>query len=184
MSFGVPHRLMQRALDVHDDERGPTMPKTVPCLWFDHGQAEQAAAHYVSIFPNSKILDTLHYGPDTPGPEGGVLTVTFSLDGQEYLGLNGGPEFSFSEAVSFQIMCEDQEELDHYWDRLGEGGEHGPCGWLKDRFGVSWQCVPTVLPELLADPDRARAQRAMQAMLGMRRIDIEALRRAADQVPA
>src|SRR5215468_4460458 len=144
-------------------KRGPTMPKTVPCLWFDHGQAEQAAEHYVSIFPNSRILGVTRYGPDTPSPEGGVLTVDFSLDGQRYVGLNGGPEFTFSEAVSFQIMCADQDEVDHYWDRLADGGEEGPCGWLKDRFGVSWQVVPTVLDELIHDPDEARAQRAMQA---------------------
>jgi predicted 3-demethylubiquinone-9 3-methyltransferase (glyoxalase superfamily) len=159
------------------------MPKTVPCLWFD-GQAEQAAAHYTAIFPNSKVLGTTRYGPDTPGPEGGVMTVSFSLDGQEYVGLNGGPQFTFSEAISFQILCADQEEVDHYWDRLSDGGEEGPCGWLKDRFGVSWQVVPTALFELIGDPDPARAQRATKAMLGMRKIDIAELQRAADHVPA
>ena len=110
------------------------------------------------------------------------MTVEFSLDGQRYVGLNGGPQFSFTEAVSFQIMCADQDEVDHYWGRLSEGGEQGPCGWLKDRFGVSWQVVPIVLPELVADPDPGRAQRAMQAMLGMGKIDISELRRAADGV--
>jgi predicted 3-demethylubiquinone-9 3-methyltransferase (glyoxalase superfamily) len=112
------------------------MPKTVPCLWFDHGQAEKAAEHYTSIFPNSAILGVTRYGADTPGPEGAVMTVDFSLDGQRYVGLNGGPEFQFSEAISFQILCADQEEVDHYWSRLADGGEEGPCGWLKDRFGV------------------------------------------------
>jgi predicted 3-demethylubiquinone-9 3-methyltransferase (glyoxalase superfamily) len=159
------------------------MPKTVPCLWFD-GQAEEAAAHYTSIFPSSKVLGTTRYGPDMPAPEGSVMTVSFSLDGQEYVGLNGGPEFTFSEAISFQILCADQEEVDHYWSRLSEGGEEGPCGWLKDRFGVSWQVVPTVLFDLVQDEDAGRAQRATQAMLGMRKIDIAALHRAADQVPA
>ncbi len=157
------------------------MPQIVPCLWFD-GQAEQAAAHYISIFPNSRILGTTRYGPDTYGPEGQVMTVNFSLDGQEYVGLNGGPQFTFSEAVSFQILCTDQEEVDHYWDRLSEGGEEGPCGWLKDRFGVSWQVVPTRLLELAGDPDPGRANRAMQAMLKMGKIDIAELVRAADGV--
>ncbi len=156
------------------------MPTTVPCLWFDLGVAEQAAAFYVSIFPNSEVLDTTHYGPDTPGPEGAVMTVTFSLDGQRFVGLNGGPQFTFSEAISFQIPCADQAETDHYWTRLAEGGKEGPCGWVTDRFGVSWQVEPVALPELLADPDPARAQRAMQAMLGMGKIDIAELYRAAD----
>jgi predicted 3-demethylubiquinone-9 3-methyltransferase (glyoxalase superfamily) len=159
------------------------MPTQTPCLWFD-GQAEQAAAHYTAIFPNSKILGVTHYGPDMPGPEGEVLTVDFSLDGQRYVGLNGGPQFTFSEAISFQIMCADQDEVDHYWSRLSDGGEKGPCGWVKDRFGVSWQVNPTRLQELIDDPDPGRAQRAMQAMLRMQKIDIAELERAADGVPA
>lgn len=159
------------------------MPKTVPCLWFDD-QAEQAAEHYTTIFPNSKVLGTTRYGADVPERDGTVMTVNFSLDGQEYVGLNGGPLFTFSEAVSFQIMCADQDEVDHYWTTLSDGGEEGPCGWLKDRFGLSWQVVPTVLLELVSDPDPGRAQRATQAMYGMRKIDIAELRRAADQVPA
>ncbi|MGH3841870.1 MAG: VOC family protein [Pseudonocardiaceae bacterium] len=158
------------------------MPKTVPCLWFD-GQAEQAAAHYTAIFPNSEILGVTHYGPDTPGAEGSAMTVSFSLDGQQFVGLNGGPQFTFSEAISFQILCADQDEVDHYWDRLSEGGEPGPCGWLKDRFGVSWQVEPTVLIDLINDPDPDRAQRAMQAMLKMGKIEIADLLRAADQLP-
>ena len=119
------------------------MPKQIPCLWFD-GQAEQAAQHYTSIFPNSSIGDITRYGPDMPPPmkEGDVMTVDFTLDGQEYTGLNGGPQFPFTEAISFQIMCKDQEEADHYWTRLTEGGEESQCGWLKDKFGVSWQVVP------------------------------------------
>jgi predicted 3-demethylubiquinone-9 3-methyltransferase (glyoxalase superfamily) len=159
------------------------MPTQIPCLWFD-GQAEQAAAHYTAIFPNSKILGVTHYGPDMPGPEGEVLTVDFSLDGQRYVGLNGGPQFTFSEAISFQIMCADQDEVDHYWSRLSDGGEKGPCGWVKDRFGVSWQVNPTRLQELIDDPNPGRAQRAMQAMLRMQKIDIAELERAADGVPA
>ena len=159
------------------------MPTQTPCLWFD-GQAEQAAQHYTAIFPNSKILGVARYGPDTPGPEGEVMTVDFSLDGQRYVGLNGGPQFPFTEAISFQIHCADQDEVDHYWTRLAEGGEEGPCGWLKDRFGVSWQVVPARLMELLGDPDAGRAQRATQAMLAMKKIDIAELERAADDVPA
>ena len=159
------------------------MPKQIPCLWFD-GQAEQAAQHYTAIFPNSEIGEITRYGPDTPGQEGAVMTVEFRLDGQPYTGLNGGPQFTFSEAISFQIMCADQEEVDHYWSRLSDGGEEGPCGWLKDRFGVSWQVVPTRLYELLSDPDTERAQRAMQAMLRQHKIVIAEVERSADAVPA
>ncbi len=159
------------------------MPKTIPCLWFD-GQAEQAAAHYTTIFPHSEVLGVTRYGPDMPAPEGSVMTVSFSLDGQRFVGLNGGPQFTFSEAISFQILCADQDEVDHYWDRLSEAGEQGPCGWLKDRFGVSWQVVPTMLFELIDDPDSDRSQRATQAMLKMGKIEIAELLRAADQPPA
>jgi predicted 3-demethylubiquinone-9 3-methyltransferase (glyoxalase superfamily) len=160
------------------------MPKTIPCLWFD-GQAEQAAEHYLSIFPDSKILDVTHYGPGTPGGlEGSVMTVNFSLDGQEYVGLNGGPQFPFTEAISFQIHCSDQDEVDRYWSALTTDGEESQCGWLKDKFGVSWQVVPVEIFALLADPDPGRAQRATQAMLSMVKIDIDEVRRAADNVPA
>jgi predicted 3-demethylubiquinone-9 3-methyltransferase (glyoxalase superfamily) len=155
------------------------MPTTIPCLWFDD-QAEEAAQLYTSIFPDSKILSVSRYGPDMPKPEGTVLTVNFSLDGQEYVALNGGPEYSFTPAISFQIMCADQAEVDHYWNALTDGGEPGPCGWLTDRFGVSWQVVPTALPELMNDPDADRARRATQAMMKMGKIDIAELRRAAD----
>ena len=161
------------------------MPKQIPCLWFD-GAAEQAARHYTSIFPNSTIDKITHYGPDMPPPmqEGDVLTVDFTLDGQEYTALNGGPQFQFNEAVSFQIITKDQEETDYYWDRLTEGGEESMCGWLKDKFGVSWQVSPAELIQLTTDPDPGRAQRAMQAMLQQRRIVIDEIRRAADSVPA
>ncbi|MGY2129348.1 VOC family protein [Blastococcus sp. SYSU DS0617] len=162
------------------------MPQQIPCLWFD-GQAEEAAQLYTSVFPNSRIDEVTRYGPDLPPPmtEGDVVTVRFTLDGQQYTALNGGPQFRFTEAVSFQIMCADQEEADHYWyGLLAGGGEESMCGWLKDRFGVSWQATPTELMSLIGDPDPARAQRATQAMLQMRRIDLAEIRRAADSVPA
>ena len=154
------------------------MPKITPCLWFDT-KGEEAARLYVSVFPNSRIVDVTHYGSAGPRPEGMVMTVSFELDGRPFVALNGGPEFGFSEAVSFQVDCADQAEVDHYWDRLSEGGEEGPCGWLKDRFGLSWQIVPRVLPELLAQPDAEKAQRVMAAMLQMRKIEIAELERAA-----
>jgi len=155
------------------------MPTTTACLWFD-SQGEQAAQFYTSIFPNSSIGAITRYGPDAHGPEGSVMTVAFVLDGQPYIALNGGPLFTFSEAISFEVGCESQEEVDHYWDRLSDGGQQGPCGWLKDRYGVSWQIVPTVVHELLADPDPARVERATQALQQMTRLDIAQLRRAAD----
>ena len=155
------------------------MPKITPCLWFDT-QAEEAANFYTSIFKNSRILDITRYGEAGPRPAGTVLTVEFELDGQRITGLNGGPEFTFDEAVSFQIDCADQAEVDYFWERLTDGGEESMCGWLKDRFGLSWQVVPRRLTELLEDPDTARAQRAMSAMLQMRKIDVSELERAAD----
>jgi predicted 3-demethylubiquinone-9 3-methyltransferase (glyoxalase superfamily) len=154
------------------------MPTPTPFLWFDT-EAEEAAEHYTSIFPNSRIHEVARYGAAGPGEEGTVMTVAFELDGQRFTALNGGPEYRFSEAVSFQIDCETQEEVDHYWNRLSEGGEEGPCGWLKDRFGLSWQVVPNALPKLLSDPDRAKSQRVMSAMLEMRKLDIAGLERAA-----
>jgi len=159
------------------------MPKQIPCLWFD-GQAEEAAAFYTSIFPNSSVGDVTRYGPNMPVPEGTAMTVSFTLDGQEYVGLNGGPQFRFTEAISFQIICADQEEADRYWARLTEGGEESQCGWLKDKFGVSWQVVPSELPSLLQDPDPERARRIVEVFMTMRRIDLAELRRAADGVPA
>ncbi len=155
------------------------LQKITPNLWFD-GQAEEAAEFYVTVFPNGRILSKTHYPEGSPGPAGTVMTVEWELDGHRFVGITGGPQFTFSEAVSFEISCETQEDIDHYWARLSEGGEEGPCGWLKDRFGLSWQVVPTGMDELFADPDPSRAQRAMQAMLGMRKLDIAALREAAD----
>ena len=154
------------------------MTKLTPCLWFDT-QGEEAADFYTSVFANSRILDVSRYGEAGPRPAGTVMTVSFELDGQQFLALNGGPQFVFNEAISFQIDCRTQDEVDHYWDRLGEGGEAGPCGWLKDRYGVSWQVVPSRLSELLADPDPETSQRVMGAMLQMGKIDIAALEDAA-----
>ncbi|MBA2478968.1 MAG: VOC family protein [Sporichthyaceae bacterium] len=155
------------------------MPKTTPCLWFDT-QGEDAAKFYTSVFPNSRVTDVTRYGEAGPRPAGMALTVEFELDGQAYTALNGGPEFTFSEAISFQIDCKDQDEVDHYWTKLSEGGEEGPCGWLKDKFGLSWQVVPRALPELLGDPDQEKAQRVMAAMMGMKKIDVAGLQRAYD----
>ena len=154
------------------------MKNLTPCLWFDT-EGEEAATFYTSVFPNSKITAVARYGPGAPRPEGTVMTVSFELNGQEFLALNGGPNYTFNEAISFQVHCEDQDEVDAYWGALSDGGEEGPCGWLKDRFGVSWQIVPTVLPELLSDPDRDKSQRVMQAMLQMKKIEIDALEEAA-----
>jgi predicted 3-demethylubiquinone-9 3-methyltransferase (glyoxalase superfamily) len=156
------------------------MHTITPCLWFDT-EGEDAARFYTSIFPSSRIVEISRYGSAGPRPEGTVMTVDFELDGQSFTALNGGPDFTFSEAVSFQVSCETQDEVDSYWSRLSEGGEEGPCGWLKDRFGLSWQIVPKILPELLGDPDRRRAQRVMAAMLKMRKIEIAELERAAAQ---
>ncbi len=155
------------------------MEKLTPCLWFDT-EGEEAARFYATVFPNSKITEVTHYGTAGPRPEGTVMTVSFELDGQPFIALNGGPEFTFTEAVSFEITCEDQDEVDRYWAILSDGGEEGPCGWLKDRFGLSWQVVPKRLMELVTDPDREEGQRAMAAMLGMRKIEIAELERAAD----
>jgi predicted 3-demethylubiquinone-9 3-methyltransferase (glyoxalase superfamily) len=152
--------------------------KITPCLWFDT-EAEEAAAFYTSVLPGSRILDVSRYGAAGPRPEGMAMTVSFELAGQRFVALNGGPEFTFSEAISFQVSCEGQEEVDAYWAALSEGGEEGPCGWLKDRFGVSWQIVPTALPRLLSDPDPDTSRRVMEAMLGMRKIEIADLERAA-----
>jgi predicted 3-demethylubiquinone-9 3-methyltransferase (glyoxalase superfamily) len=152
----------------------------VPNLWFDTN-AEEAAAFYCDVFPDSRIVTVANYTEAGPGEPGTAMTVEWELGGQRFLGINGGPQFTFSEAVSFLVTCDTQEEIDYYWDRLREGGgEEGPCGWLKDRFGLSWQVAPEGMDELFSDPDQSRAQRAMQAMFGMKKLDIEALRRAAD----
>jgi predicted 3-demethylubiquinone-9 3-methyltransferase (glyoxalase superfamily) len=157
--------------------------RITPNLWFDT-EAEEAANFYISVFERSRIVSVTRYTEAGPRPAGMVMTVEFELDGQRFVGINGGPEFTFSEAVSFQIGCETQEEVDVYWERLSEGGQEGPCGWLKDRYGLSWQVVPIGMDEMLNDPDPERARRAMQAMLGMGKLDIAALRRAADGVGA
>ena len=159
------------------------MTTITPNLWFET-EAEEAARFYTPVFENSRILSVTRYTEGSPRPAGTVMTVEFELDGNRFVGINGGPEFTFDEAVSFQITCETQEEVDLYWERLTEGGSEGPCGWLKDRYGLSWQVVPSGMEELLADPDKSRAERAMRAMLEMRKLDIDALRRAADGVPA
>jgi predicted 3-demethylubiquinone-9 3-methyltransferase (glyoxalase superfamily) len=153
------------------------MPKAItPFLWFDK-QAEEAAEYYCSIFPDSRIIEVLR----TPGTET-LLTVDFELQGQHFTALNGGPQFNFTEAVSFMVTCADQAELDHYWERLTDGGEEGPCGWCKDRYGLSWQVVPAGMDELFRDEDRERARRAIEAMYGMHKLDMAALRAAADGV--
>ena len=155
------------------------MQKISPCLWFDN-QAEEAANFYVSIFKNGKIGKTLRYGEGAPFPAGTVLTITFEIDGVSFTALNGGPHFKFNEAVSFVVDCKSQEEVDYYWNRLLEGGIEQQCGWLKDKFGVSWQIVPDAVSRLVSDPDSGQAARAMQALMKMVKIDIAALVRAAD----
>jgi len=156
------------------------MPKAItPNLWFDT-QAEEAAQYYCSIFPESRIVTVTHYTEAAPAKAGTVLTVDFELQGQRFTAINGGPQFSFTEAVSFSVECEDQDELDAYWEKLTDGGEDGPCGWCKDRYGLSWQVVPAGMDELFGDDDPERARRAMEAMFGMRKLDIAALRAAAE----
>ena len=162
------------------------MSKITPCLWFDENKAEEAAKFYTSLFPNSRIDNVFRSPADTPsGPAGAVLTVDFTLDGQKFIGLNGGPDFKFNEAISFSIDCQDQAEVDRYWEALVQGGgEYSVCGWLKDRFGVSWQVVPRQLNEYLQGPDREGARRAMEAMLQMQKLEVEKLREAYEGVPA
>ncbi|HZN89460.1 MAG TPA: VOC family protein [Thermoleophilaceae bacterium] len=157
--------------------------RIVTNLWFDT-EAEEAADFYTSVFKNSRVVSRSHYPEGAPREAGMVMTVEFELDGQRFVGINGGPEFTFDEAISLQIDCEDQAEIDYYWERLSQGGAEGPCGWLKDRYGLSWQVVPTGMDEMFSDPDPKRAERAMQAMLGMSKIDIAALRSAAEGAPA
>ena len=155
------------------------MKKITPFLWFDT-QAEEAAKFYASVFPNSKIRKTARYGEAGPGPKGSVMTVEFELDGQRMIALNGGTVFKFTEAISLSVDCKDQKEVDHYWTKLSQGGQESQCGWLKDRYGLSWQVNPAILGELLAGPDAKKARRVMEAMLKMRKIDIAALRAAAE----
>ncbi|MBD0675985.1 VOC family protein [Streptomyces sp. CBMA156] len=155
------------------------MQKITTFLWYDD-RAEEAAAFYTTLFPDSRITGTTRYGATGPGPAGSVMTVRFELAGREYVALNGGPEFHFTEAISLQVTCEDQREVDHLWAGLtADGGEEGPCGWLKDRYGLSWQITPRVLLDLIDDEDRAKANRVVAAMLQMRKIEIQPLLDAA-----
>jgi predicted 3-demethylubiquinone-9 3-methyltransferase (glyoxalase superfamily) len=154
--------------------------KITPSLWFEN-QAEEAAKFYTSLFKDSKITNVKRYGKSGPGPEGSVLTVTFQLAGQEFIALNGGPEFKFTEAISFTVNCETQQEVDEFWQKLSEGGEPGQCGWLKDRYGLSWQIVPTALQAMISDPDPAKADRVMSALLQMQKLDIGRLKQAYEQ---
>ncbi|MFC7309855.1 VOC family protein [Streptomyces monticola] len=156
-----------------------TQQKITPCLWYD-GQAEEAAAFYTSLFKDSRITEVQRYGKEGPGTPGSPMLVVFELAGQTYTALNGGPQFNFTEAISLSVDCEDQAEVDELWAKLSEGGEEGPCGWLKDKYGLSWQIIPRALPELLADPDPEKAGRVMKAMLGMGKIDVQGLRDAYD----
>jgi predicted 3-demethylubiquinone-9 3-methyltransferase (glyoxalase superfamily) len=160
------------------------MTTITPCLWFD-GNGLEAAEHYVSVIPDSRITDVSYYGPEQPGEKGKVMTVAFELAGRPFTALNGGPQYKFTEAVSLQVNAADQGEVDRYTERLtADGGEVGPCGWVKDRFGLSWQVIPEELPKLISDPNPLRANAAMQAMLGMTKIDIQGLRDAADAAVA
>ena len=151
--------------------------KIIPFLWFDN-QAEDAMNYYVKLFNNSRVKNITRYGEAGPGPKDSVMTVSFELEGQEFTALNGGPMFKFTEAISFYVKCKSQDEVDYFWERLTEGGEEQPCGWLKDRFGVSWQIVPTVLVDMLNDPDPEKSKRVTEAMLKMKKIDIKVLKEA------
>lgn len=153
------------------------MQKITPFLWFE-SQAEEAANYYTSIFRNSKVLNVARYGEAGPGPKGSVMTVQFELNGQEFIALNGGPYFKFSEAISFVVNCDTQQELDNYYSKLAEDGQEVQCGWVKDKFGLSWQIVPTVLGKMLSDENHAKSQKVMEAMLQMKKLDIEALKKA------
>lgn len=156
------------------------MQKITPFLWFDN-QAEEAMNFYVAVFKNSKIVSVTRYPEGSPGPAGTVMVGKFVLDGQEFVALNGGPQFKFTEAISFVVNCTTQEEVDYFWKKLSEGGQEVQCGWLKDKYGLSWQVVPTILVELMQDKDPVKAQRVMQAMLQMKKIDISKLKQAAGQ---
>jgi predicted 3-demethylubiquinone-9 3-methyltransferase (glyoxalase superfamily) len=153
------------------------MQRITPCLWFDD-KAEAAARFYTSILPNSKVVATTHYGAHGPRPKGTVMTVLFQLNGQEFMALNGGPEFQHSPAISFMVKCETQEEIDRYWDKLSADKDAEQCGWLKDKFGVSWQIVPAILDRLITDPDPMKVDRVMSALMKMKKLDLAALKRA------
>jgi len=156
------------------------MQKITPFLWFDN-KAEEAANFYVSIFKNSKVMNVVRYGEAGPGPKGSVMIATFQLDGQDFTALNGGPQFTFSPAVSFVVDCKTQQEVDELWERLSEGGEKMQCGWLKDKYGLSWQIVPSILPELMQTNDEKKSQNVMKAMLQMTKLDIQRLQQAYDE---
>ncbi len=156
------------------------MQKITPFLWFDNN-AEEAVNHYLSIFKNSKIVKTVRYGDVGPGSKESVMTIRFHLEGQDFIALNGGPHFKFNEAISLSVDCETQQDVDELWEKLSDGGQKGQCGWLKDKFGLSWQIIPSALVEMLQDPDAEKSHRVMQAMLQMGRIDIARLRQAYEQ---
>jgi predicted 3-demethylubiquinone-9 3-methyltransferase (glyoxalase superfamily) len=156
------------------------MQKITPFLWFDN-KAEEASNFYVSIFKNSKVVNVVRYGEAGPGPKGSVMIATFQLDGQDFTALNGGPEFTFSPAVSFVVDCTTQQEVDELWERLSEGGEKMQCGWLKDKYGLSWQIVPSILPELMQTKDEKKSQNVMKAVLQMTKLDVQRLRQAYDE---
>jgi predicted 3-demethylubiquinone-9 3-methyltransferase (glyoxalase superfamily) len=178
MSFG-PDAGRNPRTDEDADDGSPAMPTITPNLWFD-AQGLEAAEFYVSIFPNSKVTDITHYGESGPRPAGTVLTVNFELDGQPYTAINGGPEFTFDEAISLLVNCADRDEVDYYWEKLSEGGEEGVCGWLKDKFGLSWQVCPVGFEAMVNSPNKEGAERAMQAMFGMKKLDLAALQAAFD----
>jgi len=169
----------QAAAPSRTDRTQPRTQKITTFLWFDNN-AEEAANFYVSIFKNSKILNTARYGEVGPGPKGSVMTIEFQLDGQEYTALNGGPHFKFTEAISLVIHCQTQEEVDYFWEKLSDGGQKVECGWLKDKFGLSWQVVPDILLELIQDADSQKSQRVMKAMMKMKKLDIKGLKEAAE----
>jgi predicted 3-demethylubiquinone-9 3-methyltransferase (glyoxalase superfamily) len=174
-------RMLTRETGLNGRQPMAQLRKITPCLWFDH-QAEEAARYYVSIFRDAKIGEISRYGKEGfeahGRPEGSVMVVAFEIEGHSFTALNGGPHFQFSPAISFQVPCETQEEIDYYWEKLSADGEPNQCGWLRDKFGVSWQIFPASLPEMMRDPDRAKAARAMRAMLGMKKFDIASLRGA------
>jgi len=156
------------------------MQKILPCLWFDN-QAEEAVMFYTTIIKNSKIDKVSYFGDEGPGNKGSVLTMTFQINGQEFMALNGGPEYKFTPAMSLFVNCEDQEEVDYFWEKLSEGGEKGQCGWLTDKYGISWQIVPTILGELMSDTDENKVAKVMHALLQMKKLDIELLKKAYEQ---
>jgi predicted 3-demethylubiquinone-9 3-methyltransferase (glyoxalase superfamily) len=169
----------RRSSFIETTERSSVMQKISPFLWFDK-EAEEAVDFYISVFKNAKKGDVTRYSEAGPGPKGGVMTVSFELEGLQFTALNAGPHFKFSEAISFVVACETQDEVDYYWDKLAAGGEPGPCGWLKDRFGLSWQIVPNILLKFIREPDSAKVARVMQAMMQMKKLDIAKLKEAAE----